>query len=112
VFCALLRPLTAIHRPTIPQISDAITHPAEHDDYVTTVLIGGFLSIFGFLLLPLLPVYGIGVLNGIPILGAVIGAFVFFHAQVVAARLWAGGYADARTEGDGTTRPDVGGSVA
>lgn len=235
----------------MPQISDAITYPTEHDNWVTTLLIGGILSIFGFLLLPLLPVYGyvvrviqhslegdsrpptfgdwevlvvdgakailvgavymlipgivggvtvggsmvaiatgtrggaatgiaglvvgglltvvlslvfgyvavaavvafaderrigsafdldvlkpvvlsgayatawmfsvavfigasvlVGVLNGIPILGAVIGAFVFFYAQVVAARLWAGGYADARAEADGTTSPDVGGSVA
>ncbi|WP_348613072.1 DUF4013 domain-containing protein [Halobaculum rarum] len=235
----------------MPQISDAVTYPTEHDDWVTTILIGGVLSTFGFLLLPLLPVYGyvvrvirhsleddprpptfgdweelvvdgakailvgavymlipgivgvvtvggsmvaiatgtrggaatgiaglvvgglltavlsllfgyvavaavvafadeqrvgaafdldvlkpvvlsgayatawafsvavfigasvlVGVLNGIPILGAVIGAFVFFYAQVVAARLWAGGYVDARTEADGTTRPDVGGPVA
>jgi len=231
----------------MPQISDAIAYQTEHDDWVTTVLIGGVLSAFGFLLLPLLPVYGyvvrvirhplegdprpptfgdreelvvdgakavlvgavsvlipgivggvtvggsivaiatgtrggaatgiaglvvgglltvvlslvfgyvavaavvafaderrvdaafdpdvlkpvvlsgayatawvfslavllgasvlVGVLNGIPILGAV----VFFYAQVVAARLWAGGYADARTEAEGATRPDVGGSVA
>ena len=54
----------------------------------------------------------VGVLNGIPILGAVVGAFVFFYARVVAARLWAGGYADVRTEAEGATRPDVGGSVA
>lgn len=235
----------------MPQISDAITYPTEHDDWVKTILIGGVLSAFGFLLLPLFPVYGyvvrvirhtldgdprpptfsdweelaldgakaflvgavymlvpgivgavtiggsilalatgtrggaatgiaglvvgglltavlslvfgyvavaavvafaderrvaaafdldvlkpvvrsgayatawavsvavflaasvlVGVLNGVPILGAVVGAFVFFYAQVVAARLWAGGYADARTDADGTTRPDVDESVA
>lgn len=43
---------------TMPQISDAITYPTEHDDWVKTLLIGGVLSAFGFLLLPLLPVYG------------------------------------------------------
>jgi len=42
----------------MPQISDAIAYQTEHDDWVTTVLIGGVLSAFGFLLLPLLPVYG------------------------------------------------------
>ncbi|QZP36767.1 DUF4013 domain-containing protein [Halobaculum magnesiiphilum] len=233
------------------QISDAVTYPTEHDDWVKTVLIGGVLSAFGFLLLPLLPVYGyvvrvirhslegdprpptfgdweelvvdgakaflvgaaymlvpaivgavtvggsivaiatgtrggaatgiaglvvgglltavlsivfgyvavaavvafaderrlgaafdlgilkpvllsgayatawafslvvflaasvlVGVLNGIPVLGAVIGAFVFFYAQVVAARLWADGYGDARTEAEETSRPEVGGSTA
>ncbi|MFC6787091.1 DUF4013 domain-containing protein [Halobaculum halobium] len=232
------------------QISDAVTYPTEHDDWVKTILIGGVLSAFGFLLLPLLPVYGyivrvirhtleedprpptfgdweelvvdgakavvvgvvymlvpgivgaiavggsivaiatgtrsataaglaglavgalltvvlslvfgyvavaavvafaderrvgaafdvgilkpvvlsgeyatawalsiavflaagvlVGVLNGIPILGAVVGAFVFFYAQVVAARLWAGGYTDARTRAGGLNSPDVGGSA-
>jgi len=38
----------------------------------------------------------VSVLNGIPVLGAIIGAFVLFYAQVVAAYLWADGYTDAR----------------
>jgi hypothetical protein len=54
----------------------------------------------------------VGVLNGIPILGVVIGAFVFFYAQVVAARLWAGGYADARGRAPEADQPDVGESIA
>ncbi|WP_435063632.1 DUF4013 domain-containing protein [Halobaculum sp. EA56] len=234
----------------MPQIRDAVTYPTEHDDWMKTVLIGGVLSVFGFLLLPLLPVYGyivrvirhslegdpepptfddweelvvdgakafvigvvymlvpgivgavavggsvvaiatgtrggaatgvaglvvgtlltfvlalvfgyvavaavvafaddrrvgaafdvgtirpvvlsgeyatawalsvgvfvaagvlVGVLNGIPILGAVVGAFVFFYAQIVAARLWAGGYHDARAGGNGTGRPELGESA-
>lgn len=36
-----------------------------------------------------------GVLNVIPFLGLVVGAFVYYYAAVVAANLWAGGYADA-----------------
>ncbi|SHH67667.1 Protein of unknown function [Halobaculum gomorrense] len=54
----------------------------------------------------------VGVLNGIPILGAIIGAFVFFYAQVVAARLWAGGYADARAGTAEAGRLDIGESIA
>lgn len=42
----------------MPSIGDALTYPTEHDDWIKTVLIGGGLSIFGFLLLPILPVYG------------------------------------------------------
>lgn len=37
-----------------------------------------------------------GILNIIPLLGTVIGAFVFFYAQIAAAHLWAGGYSTAR----------------
>lgn len=33
-----------------------------------------------------------GMLNVIPILGGIVGAFVFFYAEVVAARLWAEGF--------------------
>jgi hypothetical protein len=36
-----------------------------------------------------------GLLNVIPILGAIIGAFVIFYAEVAAATLWAGGFTDA-----------------
>jgi len=36
-----------------------------------------------------------GVLNIVPFLGAIAGAFIFFYAQMVAANLWAGGYSDA-----------------
>jgi len=36
-----------------------------------------------------------GVLNIVPFLGAIAGAFVFFYAQMVAANLWAGGVSDA-----------------
>lgn len=39
-------------------ISDALTYPTEHEDWLKTILIGGVLSFLGFLLLPLLPVYG------------------------------------------------------
>lgn len=42
----------------------------------------------------------VALLNIIPVLGAIIGAFVFFYAQIVAAHLWAGGYNDAREIGD------------
>ncbi|WP_276272771.1 DUF4013 domain-containing protein [Haloarcula litorea] len=34
----------------------------------------------------------VGVLNGVPLLGTVVGAFVFFYAYLVAADLWATGY--------------------
>jgi hypothetical protein len=33
--------------------------------------------------------------NGVPFIGAVITAFVFFYAQMVAAYLWADGFTDA-----------------
>jgi hypothetical protein len=36
-----------------------------------------------------------GVVNGVPFIGAVITAFVFFYAQMVAAYLWADGFTDA-----------------
>lgn len=39
-------------------IEAALRYPMEHDDWVKTVLIGGVLSLFSFLLLPILPVYG------------------------------------------------------
>ncbi|MDG5778302.1 DUF4013 domain-containing protein [Haloarculaceae archaeon H-GB2-1] len=37
----------------------------------------------------------VGVLNAVPLLGTVLGAFVFFYADVVAANLWADGFAQA-----------------
>lgn len=36
----------------------ALRYPMEHDDWMKTILIGGVLSVFSFLLVPLLPVYG------------------------------------------------------
>lgn len=39
-------------------INDALTYPTEHDEWIQTVLIGGILLLFGFLLLPLFLVYG------------------------------------------------------
>jgi hypothetical protein len=53
----------------------------------------------------------VGLLNIIPLLGAIIGAFVFFYAQIVAAYLWASGYNDAR-DGAVTGRSDIGESAA
>lgn len=38
----------------------------------------------------------VGLLNVIPFLGFLIGSFVFFYVDIVAAKLWAGGYAEAR----------------
>jgi hypothetical protein len=35
------------------------------------------------------------ILNVIPFLGAIVGAFVLFYVQVVAARLWTDGFSDA-----------------
>lgn len=48
----------------------------------------------------------VGLLNIVPLLGAIIGAFVFFYAQIVAAYLWASGYNEAR-DGEVTGRSDV-----
>ena len=36
-----------------------------------------------------------GVLNVVPLLGAILSAFVFFYAEMVAAYLWADGFAEA-----------------
>lgn len=36
----------------------ALRYPMDHDDWLKTILIGGVLSLFSFLLLPILPVYG------------------------------------------------------
>lgn len=36
----------------------ALRYPMEHDDWVKTILVGGVLLLFSFLLVPLLPVYG------------------------------------------------------
>lgn len=44
----------------------------------------------------------ISVLNVVPFLGAIVGAFVFFYADIVAAYLWADGFATAFVE----DRPD------
>jgi len=49
-----------------------------------------------------------GVLNTVPLLGAVVGAFVSFYAAVVAAWLWADGFAAAGPGRDSRSRPDVG----
>lgn len=46
-------------------------------------------------------------LNAIPVLGTLIGAFVTFYALVVAARLWADGFADARHRTDGTDHSGI-----
>lgn len=39
-------------------LGEALRYPMESDEWIKTVLIGGVLSILGFLLIPLLPVYG------------------------------------------------------
>lgn len=41
-----------------------------------------------------------GILNVVPFLGAILGAFVFFYAEVVAAHLWADGFTAAIYDGD------------
>lgn len=51
----------------------------------------------------------VGVLGVIPLLGTVIGAFVFFYAQIVAAHLWADGYGTSRGLGRQGGQPGVGG---
>lgn len=51
------------------------------------------------------------VLNVVPFLGAIVGAFVFFYAEVVAANLWADGFSAAFEGGSvetaGTEEPSV-----
>ena len=39
-------------------IENTVTYPTESDEWLKTVLIGGVLTVFGFLLIPMLPVYG------------------------------------------------------
>lgn len=39
-------------------IEDAVTYPMESDDWIVTVLIGGVLSLLGFLIIPMFIVYG------------------------------------------------------
>lgn len=39
-------------------ISKALDYPREHDDWIKTILIGGVLSVFAFLLIPIFLVYG------------------------------------------------------
>ena len=39
-------------------IEDAVAYPMESDEWLKTVLIGGVLTVFGFLLIPMLPAYG------------------------------------------------------
>lgn len=39
-------------------LGPALTYPTARDDWLKTVLIGGVLTVFGFLLVPLVPVYG------------------------------------------------------
>lgn len=48
-----------------------------------------------------------GALNIIPIVGAIIGAFIVFYAQVMAAYLWAGGYSAARNLGEQNERSGI-----
>lgn len=40
-----------------------------------------------------------GILNLIPLLGAIVSAFLFFYAQIVAAYLWADGFTEVIGEG-------------
>jgi hypothetical protein len=51
-----------------------------------------------------------GVLNVVPILGAIVGVFVFFYAQMIAAWLWGKGFGDAT--GAGGDRPSESGAEA
>lgn len=39
-------------------IGDSLTYPMESEQWIKTILIGGILSIFGFLIIPLVLVYG------------------------------------------------------
>ena len=39
-------------------LSDALSFPRQHDDWLKTVLVGGVLTIFSFLFIPVLPVQG------------------------------------------------------
>jgi hypothetical protein len=39
-------------------LSDALSFPRQDDDWLKTVLVGGLLTIFGFLLIPAIPVQG------------------------------------------------------
>ena len=39
-------------------IEDAVTYPTENDEWLKIILIGGVLTVFGFLIVPMLPVYG------------------------------------------------------
>lgn len=48
-----------------------------------------------------------GVLNIVPFIGGIIGAFVVFYAQIVAAYLWADGYSAARGHESRTAGPSV-----
>jgi len=53
-----------------------------------------------------------GLLNSIPVIGFFLGSFVTFYAGVVAARLWADGFAEARRSVDATNRSGVEESLA
>lgn len=44
--------------PPMTSLNDALRYPMDRDDWTRTVLIGGLLSLVGFLLVPLLFVYG------------------------------------------------------
>lgn len=44
--------------PTMRAIDDALSYPTEDDDWIKTVLIGGVLTFFGFLIIPIMLVYG------------------------------------------------------
>lgn len=54
-------------------------------------------------LLSILAFVAAGVVAGVPLVGWLLAPFVSFYALVVAARLWAGGYADALEMTDSTT---------
>lgn len=40
------------------EIGDVLSYPAESDDWIVTVIIGGVLTLLGFLLIPMILVYG------------------------------------------------------
>lgn len=57
-FTSYITNVSAVKVRGMPMINDALTYPTNHDDWKGTILIGGILSLLGFLLIPLLPVYG------------------------------------------------------
>jgi hypothetical protein len=73
-------------------------------DFATlrTVVLDGDYAVAWLISIGVFMISGIvaAVLNIIPILGAVIGAFISFYAQVMAAYLWTEGYTAARDASD------------
>lgn len=63
-------------------------------------------------LLSILVFVAAGIVTGVPLVGWILGPFVSFYAAVVAARLWADGYADALEAADSTAGVDTGQSTA